>query len=75
MTTNSPEVRDFTDLTCTNLMIRMKILLQSLTAEETLVFYATREQVDTTCSLMSVRGYRITWSKEDQNRYIVSITK
>jgi hypothetical protein len=40
------EIFDFTSLTCTNLMIKLKILLKKLPKGEILNFYSTREQYD-----------------------------
>jgi TusA-related sulfurtransferase len=69
------EVQDFTDLTCTNLMIRMKILLNKLDSGDSITFYATREQVDNTCSLFSANGYRVSWAEKSQDRYLVTLGK
>ena len=68
-------VNDFTDLTCTNLMIKLKILLNKLTPGDTLTFYATREQVDNTCTPFSANGYQVAWDQEAENRYLVRIGK
>jgi hypothetical protein len=69
------EVKDFTDLTCTNLMIRMKILLNKLHRGDSVSFFATREQVDNTCTLFSAKGYRVSWEEKSQNRYMVTMEK
>jgi len=52
------DAKDFTELTCTNLMIRLKILLNKVSPGDAVTFYATREQVDNTCSPFSGQGYR-----------------
>jgi TusA-related sulfurtransferase len=68
-------VNDFTELTCTNLMIKLKILLTKLTPGDTLTFFATREQVDNTCAPFSSNGYQVAWNQEGENRYLVRIGK
>ncbi|MDD1710645.1 MAG: hypothetical protein LUQ37_07055 [Methanoregulaceae archaeon] len=68
-------VNDFTELTCTNLMIKLKILLNKLTPGETLAFVATREQVDNTCAPFSSNGYHVAWDQDAENRYLVRIGK
>ncbi|MDD1708235.1 MAG: hypothetical protein LUQ33_03570 [Methanoregulaceae archaeon] len=68
-------VNDFTELTCTNLMIKLKILLNKLTPGDTLAFFATREQVDNTCAPFSSNGYQVEWNQEGENRYLVRIGK
>ncbi|MDD1705530.1 MAG: hypothetical protein LUQ12_00655, partial [Methanoregulaceae archaeon] len=66
---------DFTELTCTNLMIKLKILLSKLPSGNIIAFYATREQVDNTCSPFSGQGYQVSWNQEAENRYLVNIGK
>jgi hypothetical protein len=68
-------IHDFTDLTCTNLMIKLKILLNRLPDGDTVTFYATREQVDNTCSPFAGQGYRVSWNEAAENRYLVKIGK
>ena len=65
--------KDFTELTCTNLMIKLKILLNRLPPGEALSFYATREQVDNTCSPFSGQGYCVSWDQAAENQYLVRI--
>jgi hypothetical protein len=72
---NSAEPRDFTELTCTNLMIKLKILLKRLPSGEFVVFFATREQVDNTCLPFSGQGYQVTWDQASDNKYVVQIGK
>jgi TusA-related sulfurtransferase len=66
---------DFTDLTCTNLMIKLKILLKKLAAGEELIFFATREQVDNTCSQFVSQGYGVKWEQSADNSYLVTMKK
>ncbi len=67
------EAKDFTELTCTNLMIRLKILLNKVPPGGAVTFYATREQVDNTCSPFSGQGYQVSWTQTAENRYLVRI--
>ncbi len=69
------EVNDFTELTCTNLMIKLKIMLKRLPPGDALAFIATREQVDNTCAPFSTNGYQVAWDQEAENRYMVRIGK
>jgi len=69
------EPKDFTELTCTNLMIKLKILLNKLPTGEKITFYATREQVDNTCSPFSRQGYHVAWDQTAENRYLVTMGK
>jgi len=73
---DTTEARDFTDLTCTNLMIKLKILLKRLPPGESLSFLATREQVDNTCAPFSGQGYQVDWEQGTApNQNLVRITK
>jgi len=56
-------------------MIKLKILLNKLSPGDTVAFYATREQVDNTCSPFSGQGYQVTWTEVAANRYLVRIGK
>lgn len=67
--------KDFTELTCTNLMIKLKILLSKLSAGDHVAFFATREQVDNTCSPFSGQGYQVSWDQVAENRYLVRLKK
>ncbi|OPX75006.1 MAG: hypothetical protein A4E40_00871 [Methanoregulaceae archaeon PtaU1.Bin059] len=69
------EPMDFTELTCTNLMIKLKILLNKLPQGDRVAFFATREQVDNTCSPFSGQGYQVSWDQEAENRYLVRLGK
>ncbi|MCE5298969.1 MAG: hypothetical protein LLF84_08520 [Methanoregulaceae archaeon] len=69
------KVNDFTELTCTNLMIKLKIMLNRLPPGDALAFFATREQVDNTCAPFSTNGYQVAWEEEAENRYMVRIGK
>lgn len=73
MDTNEP--KDFTELTCTNLMIKLKILLSRLPPGDSVTFFATREQVDNTCSPFLGQGYQVSWNQAAENQYLVRIGK
>ena len=68
-------MNDFTDLTCTNLMFKLKILLNKLTPGDTLTFFATRAQVDNTCAHFSSNADQVARDQEAENRYLVRIGK
>lgn len=70
-----PEITDFTDLTCTNLMIKLKILLKKLPPGEEIAFYATREQVDNTCQPFTRQGYQVTDKQVADNQFLVTMRK
>jgi hypothetical protein len=69
------EMKDFTELTCTNLMIKLKILLNRTPPGEEIHFFATREQVDNTCTPFTSHGYAVECEQSGENRYIVQIGK
>ena len=65
--------KNFTELTCTNLMIKLKILLNRLSNGDSIHFLATREQVDNTCSPFLGQGYRVSWEQTGENQFLVQI--
>jgi hypothetical protein len=67
------EMKDFTELTCTNLMIKLKILLKRTSPGEAVSFIATREQVDNTCTPFTNHGYAVECEQVGENRYNVQI--
>jgi DNA-binding response OmpR family regulator len=68
-------IPDFSDLTCTNLMIRLKMLLRKAPAGTPVVCYVRRDQKDTVETPFSRFGYDVKVHKADTNRYRVSLTK
>lgn len=68
-------IPDFSDLTCTNLMIRLKMLLKKTPEGTPLVCYVRRDQKDTVEVPFSRSGYDVEIHKADTNRYRVSLTK
>jgi len=75
MTTKSENIPDFSDLTCTNLMIRLKMLLKKTPAGTPVECYVRRDQKDTVEVPFSRSGYDVTIQKADTNRYRVSLKK
>ena len=75
MTRHVDTIPDFSDLTCTNLMIRLKILLKKAPAGTPVVCYVRRDQKDTVEVPFSRSGYAVTIRKADTNRYRVSLIK
>ena len=69
------DIADYTNLTCTNLMIKLKILLKKLSNEDTLNFYATREQFDNIRKPFTKNPYRFQGEQVGDNRYYISICK
>jgi TusA-related sulfurtransferase len=69
------ETYDFTDLTCTNLMIKLKILLKKLPVGEQLNFYSNREQYDNIKKPFAKDPYKLQGEQLGDNRYLVAILK
>jgi len=68
-------IPDFSDLTCTNLMIRLKMLLKKAPEGTSVECFVRRDQKDTVEVPFSRSGYRVKIQKSDANRYRVSLTK
>ncbi|MDD1702720.1 MAG: hypothetical protein LUQ31_07055 [Methanoregula sp.] len=75
MTGTNGEIPDFSDLTCTNLMIRLKMLLKKTPPNTPVACFVRRDQKDTVEIPFSRSGYNVTVEKEDTNRYRVTLTK
>jgi len=69
------EIPDFTDLTCTNLMLKLKILLKRKKSGEILEFYSNREQYDNIRKPFSKKSYSFNGEKVEDNKYHISILK
>lgn len=69
------QIPDFSDLTCTNLMIRLKMLLKKAPDGSTVECYVRRDQRDTIEVPFVRSGYCVEVHKADTNRYRVSLTK
>ncbi len=75
MTIDPAEIPDFSDLTCTNLMIRLKILLKKSGTDAVVECLVRRDQRDTIDVPFSHSGYEVKIRKLDANRYRVSLKK
>jgi len=69
------EIPNYIDLTCTNLMLKLKINLKKLNKGESLEFYSNREQFDNIKNPFSKNGYRVEGNQVDHNKYYISILK
>lgn len=75
MTGDSAEIPDFSNLTCTNLMIRLKILIKKAGHDAFVECIVRRDQRDTIDVPFSHSGYDVKIRKMDSNRYRVSLKK
>ena len=75
MTGNPEEIPDFSKLTCTNLMIGLKMLLKKAPPHTTVEVIVRRDQRDTIDVPFSRTGYEVKIRKVDTNRYRVSLKK
>lgn len=75
MTGEPAEIPDLSNQTCTNLMIRLKILLKKALPGETVACIVRRDQRDTIEEPFSRTGYDVKIEKVDTNRYRVSLKK
>ena len=75
MTVDPAEIPDFSDLTCTNLMIRLKMLLKKSGLDTPVECIVRRDQRDTIDVPFSRSGYDVKIRKLDANRYRVILKK
>jgi hypothetical protein len=75
MTGDLTVIPDFSNLTCTNLMIRLKILLKKAGPDASVECMVRRDQRDTIDVPFSHSGYEVKIRKVDNNRYRVSLKK
>ena len=75
MSDTTSSIPDFSDLTCTNLMIRLKMLLKAAPEGTSVECIVRRDQRDTIDVPFSRTGYDVKIRKVDTNRYRVSLTK
>lgn len=68
-------IPDFSDLTCTNLMIRLKMLLKKAPDGVPVECIVRRDQRDTIEVPFSRTGYDVKIRKVDTNRFRVSLKK
>lgn len=69
------EIPDYTNLTCTNLMIKLKILLKKLPSGEKIHFYSNREQFDNIKKPFNKDPYNFQGEQIGDNQYLVKILK
>lgn len=69
------EIPDYTTLTCTNLMIKLKILLKKLPSGEKIRFYSNREQYDNIKKPFNKNPYHFQGEQIGDNQYLVIILK
>jgi hypothetical protein len=72
---NHQNIRDFSDLTCTNLMIRLKILLKKTPPESAVEIIVRRDQRDTIEGPFSRSGYEMKIHKIDTNLFRIRLQK
>ena len=75
MSEDPSPIPDFSDLTCTNLMIRLKMLLKKAPEGVPVECIVRRDQRDTIDVPFSRIGYDVKIRKVDTNRYRVSLNK
>ncbi|MFA4875835.1 MAG: hypothetical protein WC586_00350 [Methanoregula sp.] len=75
MTHDETQVPDFSDLTCTNLMIRLKMLLKNASPGSPVECIVRRDQRDTIEVPFSRTGYDVKIRKVDTNLYRVRLQK
>jgi hypothetical protein len=74
MTKGTPgDIPDFTNLTCTNLMIRLKMLLKKAPSQAAVECIVRRDQRDTIDIPFSRTGYDVKIRRIDTNSYLVSL--
>jgi hypothetical protein len=69
------EIPDFSDLTCTNLMIRLKMLLKNTPPDSAVEIIVRRDQRDTIDVPFSRTGYDVKIHKIDTNLFRVRLQK
>lgn len=69
------DIPNYVDLTCTNLMLSLKISLKKINEGEVLEFYSNREQFDNIKKPFSKKGYKIEGNQVDHNKYYIKIIK
>jgi hypothetical protein len=75
MPVDTSTIPDFSDLTCTNLMIRLKMLLKKAPDGTPVECIVRRDQRDTIDVPFSRTGYEVKIRKVDTNRFRVSLKK
>ena len=68
-------IQDFTHLTCTNLMIKLKILLKVMEKNNKLQFYSTREQSETVAPLSKNKNLKMESTQLEPNKFHITFLK
>jgi hypothetical protein len=74
VTGNQANIPDFLDVSCTNLMIRLKMFLEKAPQGAPGVCFVRRDQKDTVGIPFSRSGYDVKIQKADTKRYGVCLT-
>jgi cytoplasmic iron level regulating protein YaaA (DUF328/UPF0246 family) len=69
------DVQDFTNLTCTNLMVKLKILLKAMKKNSQIQFYSTREQSETLAPLSKNKNLKMESKQLEPNKFHISFFK
>jgi hypothetical protein len=75
MDTDLTNVPDFSDITCTNLQIRLMMLLKNARPDSTIQCFVRRDQRDTINAPFTKTGYDVKIRKVDGNRYLARLKK
>jgi len=68
-------IPDYTDYTCTSLMIHLKLQLRKVSSEEAVEFIIRRDQKETVEGPFSDDGYNLTFKELDVSRIYVCMQK
>lgn len=68
-------IQDFTEMTCTNLMIKLRVMLKKLPQNQTIEVMITREQHDNIHEPFSKKPFQYSAILISDNRYHAKITK
>lgn len=71
----SQNIPDFTEMTCTNLMIKLRVMLKKLPENQTIEVMVTREQHDNINEPFSKKPFQYSANLISENRYHAKITK
>ena len=75
MNENEVDAQDFSDMTCTKMMILLKMRLRKTPVGTPVVFYVGRNQKDTVEVPFSRSGYDVQIDNADTDRYRITLTK
>jgi hypothetical protein len=75
MTGDNGSVQDFSDLTCTNLMIRLKILLKKAAPGSPVKCIVRRHQRDVIEVPFSRTGFDVNVVRLENGNYLITLTK